>query len=215
MKFMRNEEGFTGLEAAIVLIAFVVVAAVFSYVMLGAGFFTSQKSQEVVHTSVQQASSSVEVVGDVIGKGDATGTKLTTVIFTIATTAGGSSFNLNNLLVTLTDEDGHETIAADTDSIKADNTVSEVADTAIDAGQWGVIKYLNNQDGVASGTTGFDVLVEPGEQVVLAVKIPTSGTITSIGPNTPFTIELRPSEGATLQVAKTAPPQIDLVNILY
>ncbi|MDD3621358.1 MAG: flagellin, partial [Methanofollis sp.] len=32
MKFMRNEEGFTGLEAAIVLIAFVVVAAVFSYV---------------------------------------------------------------------------------------------------------------------------------------------------------------------------------------
>jgi flagellin-like protein len=31
--------GFTGLEAAIVLIAFVVVAAVFSYVVLGAGFF--------------------------------------------------------------------------------------------------------------------------------------------------------------------------------
>ena len=32
------EEAFTGLEAAIVLIAFIVVAAVFSYVVLGAGF---------------------------------------------------------------------------------------------------------------------------------------------------------------------------------
>jgi flagellin FlaB len=42
--FKRNDEGFTGLEAAIVLIAFVVVAAVFSYVVLGAGFFTTQKA---------------------------------------------------------------------------------------------------------------------------------------------------------------------------
>ncbi|MHC1629400.1 MAG: archaellin/type IV pilin N-terminal domain-containing protein, partial [Methanoculleaceae archaeon] len=38
----RNERAFTGLEAAIVLIAFIVVAAVFSYVVLGAGFFTTQ-----------------------------------------------------------------------------------------------------------------------------------------------------------------------------
>ncbi|HUU74972.1 MAG TPA: archaellin/type IV pilin N-terminal domain-containing protein, partial [Methanoregulaceae archaeon] len=49
-KVIRNEDAFTGLEAAIVLIAFVVVAAVFSYVVLGAGFFTTQKSQEVVHS---------------------------------------------------------------------------------------------------------------------------------------------------------------------
>ena len=46
-KILKNEKGFTGLEAAIVLIAFVVVAAVFSYVMLGAGFYTTQKSKKV------------------------------------------------------------------------------------------------------------------------------------------------------------------------
>ena len=68
-KLTKNEDAFTGLEAAIVLIAFVVVAAVFSYVVLGAGFFTTQKSQEVVHSSVAQTSSSMEVVGDVIGVG--------------------------------------------------------------------------------------------------------------------------------------------------
>ena len=49
----HNDEGFTGLEAAIVLIAFVVVAAVFSYVVLGAGFFTTQKAQQTVHTGVK------------------------------------------------------------------------------------------------------------------------------------------------------------------
>ncbi|MDK2796370.1 MAG: archaeal flagellin FlaB [Archaeoglobaceae archaeon] len=66
MGFRRNEKGFTGLEAAIVLIAFVVVAAVFSYVMLGAGFFTTQKSKRVVDTGVQQASSSLTLDGQYI-----------------------------------------------------------------------------------------------------------------------------------------------------
>ena len=71
-KLIKDEKGFTGLEAAIVLVAFVVVAAVFSYVMLGAGFYTTQKSQEVVHTGVMQASSSVELSGDVVATGDTT-----------------------------------------------------------------------------------------------------------------------------------------------
>ncbi|HQE85366.1 MAG TPA: flagellin, partial [Methanolinea sp.] len=54
-KDQRNDDAFTGLEAAIVLIAFVVVAAVFSYVVLGAGFFTTQKSQETVYSATKQA----------------------------------------------------------------------------------------------------------------------------------------------------------------
>ena len=40
-KLLKDDKAFTGLEAAIVLTAFVVVAAVFSYVVLGAGFFTT------------------------------------------------------------------------------------------------------------------------------------------------------------------------------
>jgi archaeal flagellin FlaB len=51
------DNAFTGLEAAIVLIAFVVVAASFSYVVLGAGFFTTQKAQETIHIRMQQVNS--------------------------------------------------------------------------------------------------------------------------------------------------------------
>lgn len=40
----RDERAFTGLEAAIVFIALIVVASVFAYVVLGAGIATSQKS---------------------------------------------------------------------------------------------------------------------------------------------------------------------------
>lgn len=56
---MKNESAFSGLEAAIVLIAFVVVAAVFSYVMLGAGFFATQKAQEVTYAGVKQSTSNL------------------------------------------------------------------------------------------------------------------------------------------------------------
>jgi flagellin FlaB len=65
-KLVKNEDAFTGLEAAIVLIAFIVVAAVFSYVMLGAGFFATGEAQRVVDTGVAQASSAVELSGPVI-----------------------------------------------------------------------------------------------------------------------------------------------------
>ena len=89
-KIMNRDEGFTGLEAAIVLIAFVVVAAVFSYVVLGAGFFTTQKSQEVVYTSVEMASSNMEVIGDVYGLAASTTTGVDTIRFTVGLSAGGS-----------------------------------------------------------------------------------------------------------------------------
>ena len=36
-------EAFTGLEAEVVFVAFVIVAAVFMYIVLGSGFFTTQK----------------------------------------------------------------------------------------------------------------------------------------------------------------------------
>ena len=65
----RDKRGFTGLEAAIVLTAFIVVAAVFSYMVLGAGFFSTEKAKAVIHTGVEKATSSAEVTGDVIGHG--------------------------------------------------------------------------------------------------------------------------------------------------
>ena len=64
---MRKEAAFSGLEAAIGLIAFVVVAAVFSYVMLGAGFFATQKAQEVTYSGMKQATSNLILDGMIYG----------------------------------------------------------------------------------------------------------------------------------------------------
>ncbi|WP_292366019.1 MULTISPECIES: flagellin [unclassified Methanoculleus] len=187
MKKQFNDNAFTGLEAAIVLIAFIVVAAVFSYVVLGAGFFTTQKSQEVVHTGVSQASSSMEIVGNVYGIGSG-GTHLTNITFVVGNTAGGTPIDVQQMVITYVNETNHEVI-----------TYNETADPATD-NTWKVQARYN-----ANG----DLLLEPGEQFELNVHV-----MNPI-PNTPFTVNLQPAAGAVYPIHKTVPPAIDTVNVLY
>lgn len=64
-KLYHDQRGITGLETAIILIAFVVVASVFAYTVLSAGIFSSEKGKEAVYSGLEQARSSMEVVGGV------------------------------------------------------------------------------------------------------------------------------------------------------
>jgi len=193
MKIMKHEEAFTGLEAAIVLIAFVVVAAVFSYVMLGAGFFTTQKSQEVVHTGVEQASSSVELIGTVFGYNNSGSTALSYVSFTLGSTAGGTGVDMEKILLTYRDKTASKTIAKVT-NLTVDNA---------GAGTWN-ISLQQNAD--------TDFLLETGEQFTIMMGVPAGASATA---NNEFTIEVKPSAGAVLPIFRTVPAQIDAVNKLY
>ncbi len=62
----KEQKGITGLETAIILIAFVVVASVFAYTVLSAGLFSTQKSQEAVYSGLNEAQSSLELKGSVV-----------------------------------------------------------------------------------------------------------------------------------------------------
>lgn len=90
---MKTEKAFSGLEAAIVLIAFVVVAAVFSYVMLGAGFFATSKSQEVTYSGIKQTTSNTVLDGYLYGSYTSSG-GLDTLTFYIKVPEGGETQNL-------------------------------------------------------------------------------------------------------------------------
>ena len=193
---LNREEGFTGLEAAIVLIAFVVVAAVFSYVVLGAGFFTTQKAQEVVYTSVDQASSSVEILGDVYGLNttSAAPTVIDTIRFTVGLTAGGSSVDFSQ--TTITDSD--KTNVSRLDRVAGDT----VAQSSINTGQWGVYRMANNASG--------DLLLEDQEQFTILVK-----PLDPILANQEFQIQVRPAVGTAYSIVRSAPARILGVNPLY
>jgi len=66
---IRDQRGMTGLETAIILIAFVTVAAVFGYAVLSAGIFSAEKGKETVYAGLEQAKSSMELKGSVIAYG--------------------------------------------------------------------------------------------------------------------------------------------------
>ena len=114
-KFVKDENAFTGLEAAIVLIAFVVVAAVFSYVMLGAGFFTTGEAQRTVHTGVEQATSNLEVSGPVVVTADSSANpeKLSKISFFLQLAAGGASVDMEKVTFTVSTADDLETFTYD------------------------------------------------------------------------------------------------------
>lgn len=90
---MKKNDAFSGLEAAIVLIAFVVVAAVFSYVMLGAGFFATQKAQEVTYSGMKQTTSNLVLDGYLYG--DAS--PITSLTFYIKVPEGGEPIDLSKV----------------------------------------------------------------------------------------------------------------------
>jgi len=95
----QSSDGFTGLEAAIVLIAFIVVASVFAYVILGAGFFTTQKAQETVYKSVEQASTNVQVVGSVYGIQTTGSSGINEIQFSLKLTTGSPDVDLTNMKI--------------------------------------------------------------------------------------------------------------------
>ncbi|AKB33307.1 Flagellin FlaB1 [Methanosarcina siciliae HI350] len=200
-RLIKNEKGFTGLEAAIVLIAFVVVAAVFSYVMLGAGFYTTQKSQEVVHTGVTQASSSIAPSGDVIVRGDADGDNASQITFYITNTAGGTAVDLDKTIVSYTDDDDFVTqeYAVDTTATPVTKGPAAIPDD----GAWG-----NTYGWVYNGTivTNDDNLLEKGEKYKVVIDLDTflgTGTLPTV--NEKFKIEVKPPEGAVLTISRTLP----------
>ena len=189
----RNEDAFTGLEAAIVLIAFVVVAAVFSYVVLGAGFFTTQKSQESVHTAVGQASSAVEILGNVYGQGTA-GVSVTIINFSIGLAAGASPVDLSKTVMTFSTNSTVETLT---------HTAGTNIFPTAGSKTWGICA-TNNDLG-----TPNEVL-EPGERFTI-IAAPT-GALMAYGT---FTLDIKPPIGASLGIHRTIPAYVNAVNLLY
>jgi flagellin FlaB len=224
MKLLKNEDAFTGLEAAIVLIAFIVVAAVFSYVMLGAGFFATQEAQRTVHTGSQQASSSLEIIGNVYGKIDATSTSgnLQYIEFTIGNTAGGTPIDITQMLVTFVcgdkadvipfSEAGSITGIGSGGSSSEDDARSAIESDPDTAGKWGVVMTYNDVGKEETGDVkNRNKLLEPGEQFVLMVAFPDDA---ALKPNTRFSVNLQPAVGAAYPIKKTVPSTLYAVNIL-
>ncbi len=93
-----QHRGVIGVESAIVMIAFVIVAAALAFVVLNMGFSTTQRAKTAIISSLSEASSSIEIAGKVTGIGDVTGGFVNVTNVPIKVASGGDSVNMNPTL---------------------------------------------------------------------------------------------------------------------
>ena len=183
----QSEDGFTGLEAAIVLIAFVVVAAVFSYVVLGAGFFTTQKAQETIYKGVEQSTTNIQLVGNVYGLSNDTTKGISEIRFSIGLVPGTQSIDLSKLKIVFSTPAMTPVILSWTSS-----TASETG-------------FTTKINGVGTVVSSIDS-GQQAEVDFLTEYVPA---------NTRMNIEIHPAVGASLPFSKTTPATITGTSVLY
>ncbi len=196
--YMANgQRGITGLETAIILIAFVVVASVFAYTVLSAGIFSSEKGKEAIYEGLESVRSSMELVGGVIAKDVDGDNDVDLLLFTLTNALAGEAIDLH--ITTDTDFDGllsDEANKNHTTVISWIDPTQSVADLA-----WTKIE-LGKGDG--------DDLLEAGEKFTITVYV---GSALATDPDEydQFTIEVKPDGGAALIFDRTLPAVIDSV----
>lgn len=151
LRGLSDERGITGLETAIILIAFVVVAAVFAFVVLSAGLFSSERGKEAVYAGLAKTRGTMELSSSVVAMSDLT--NLTTVDFDMTLAAGGDSVNLDPLATT-------------------NRTVISYIDDAI---------VINDVPYTATPITGnLNTLLEPGELIRISIDLPAAGATVGV-----------------------------------
>ena len=190
----RDQRGITGLETAIILIAFVVVASVFAYTVLSAGIFSAEKGKEAIHSGLEQARGTMEMVGPVIAKDTDGDNDVDEIVFTVANALNGEPVDLS----TTTD--------ADSDGILSDEaTKNHVA----------IVSYIDKSQRVDDitwtrsliGKGDTDNLLEPGEKMEITVVLTALSPV--LDAYDTFTIEMKPDQGSTLTITRTIPAVVD------
>ena len=97
----HTHRGIIGIESAVVLIAFVIVAAAFAFVVLNMGFATTQKTKTSITTALGETGGAISISSSIIGDSFSTTDPMTTIMIPIKISAGGESIDLNTTRATI------------------------------------------------------------------------------------------------------------------
>ena len=208
----RDQSGITGLETAIILIAFVVVASVFAFTVLSTGVFSAERGKETVYAGLREAQASLQHSGSMSAiRGDVEGTNaIIQVKFVVTTAVSGQEMDL-------TPPNTTDDTAPDPDVNTGAQTVTIMAysdeNQFIEDLDW-TIDFIGKDDG--------DFILDQDEQAEITVWLHdydgtdynlgtasnTQYLTTRLGINTKFRIEVKPGEGSVLVLERTTPPRL-------
>ncbi len=195
MSRRRSRKGIVGIEAAIVMIAFVVVAAALAFVALNMGMSATQKTKEAITASMGEAGSSLMIDGDVIAYYSGTG--ITHVIIPIRSASGKYPVDLSQdkAVIALQEPGGYYA------NIYNAAPQTAVTDTSI-TGLTGLVTGNPNAT-VAFIVNDGDTILEYSEKAVVVVAFKNS-----LQSYDHFKVEIKPPEGSSLVVERTIPASL-------
>ncbi len=195
-KLYRDQRGITGLETAIILIAFVVVASVFAYTVLSAGIFSAEKGKEAIHSGLQTSRSSMELQGGLVAQDTDSDDDIDSLVFTLTNALDGEPVDL----ATTTDADSDGVLSDET--TKSHVTVVAYSDKnqRVDDIAWTVTQM---------GKGDADTQLDAGEKFQMTVDV--SNLSPRLTAYDTFQIEIKPNKGSTLTVERTVPAVVDAV----
>jgi len=224
----HSHRGVIGVESAIVMIAFVIVAAALAFVVLNMGFTTSQKAKTTIIAGLSEAGSSLQVAGKVIGVGCTTsGTCSSTPLlnataYPLKITSGGNAIDLSTATTAikyLSNSVEYDDIYAGPISGIEYRSLSLALTQAIaetdssfndfDGASGSPVHAIN--DNVAVNTAAIiywsvqkntNSILEEGEHAILAVVFDLSDRPASLDK---VRVEIIPATGASLSIERQVP----------
>jgi flagellin FlaB len=217
----HTHRGIIGVESAIVLIAFVIVAAALAFVVLNMGFATTQKAKTTIVSTLSEAGSSIEIEGKMIGSayqpGGGIPSSLNATSIPIKIVGGGDSVNLDPSVTAikyLSNQITYDDIYAGTLNGENPPIYSSLEAAVGAAGPLGANYFTVDpyQDaGWPSQTTAFiywtrqantNDILEAGEHANIAIVYAAGDRPQELDT---IRIELIPPTGAALTVTRTLP----------
>ena len=172
-RLIGDQRGVTGLETAIILIAFVVVASVFAFTVLSTGIFSAERGKETIHAGLREARSSAELKGTVTANGvpdktlsladtawfdgdSGTSTNFTVTASTTNKKEGTASANIVMVAAATTGLAAYENLASTVDLSSTDSIqVWVLSSVATDAGDIEIV--LDNTEKCSSTLENIDL----------------------------------------------------------
>ena len=190
-----DRKGITGLETAIILIAFIVVAAVFAFTVMTTGLFSSEKAKTTAQAGIAEASSTFAPKGAVIASANGAGNAVETITFQITTASGstGTSIARAKIALIYSDDNQRDSSSADIDNRgTADGILNTVA----------IHKIV--------GDAGSPDLLQQGDvaEIIVTLNTTTAGRATLLDRNQIFRLELIPQQGGSLIISRKTPPEL-------
>jgi flagellin FlaB len=203
-RLLKQKRGMVGIEAAIVLIAFVIVAAAFSFMVVNMGLFSTQRGRDIIQQGISEASNPLIIDGSIMVRGNASGDGVDAMMIplkTIGTRYVAMDQNVTEISLRIGNQTAYANIYYGINTAKSPlNTTLDALVTAVNSSANGDTRcqlFIGNSNGDSS--------LDFGEKGLLILYF---GADSQAAARMHVLVEVRPGNGAPVSVEVVVPSEL-------